>query len=157
MIRVTIKGSEELQKIMDQMPNRMLLAFVRGMRDTAIDIQSTAKKNAPVWRGLLRESIVQSVTVDGNKIVGVVGSAVPYARILEFGSDGGGRFPNVETLKVWARRKLGDERAAYVIGRAIQRRGFTPQPYLAPALEEVGPRAQFVFTNRILEALREVR
>jgi hypothetical protein len=105
---------------------------------------------------MLRNSIVQSVRVDGNKIVGEVGSALPYARILEFGSAGGGRFPNINTLKVWAQRKFGVEAAAYVIGRAIQRRGFVAQPYLAPALEEVGPRAQFVFTNRILEALREV-
>lgn len=154
MIRVTIKGSEEILKIMELIPNRMKLAFLKGMRDTAIAIQSLAKKNAPVWRGLLRASIVQSVAVEDNRIIGTVGSALPYAKVLEFGREQGWR-PNIDALKVWARRRLGNEHAGYGVAEAIRKRGFRAQPYLTPALEEVGPRAQLIFTGRILEAIAE--
>lgn len=154
MIKVTIKGSEEILKIMGLMPNRMKLALLKGMRDTAIAIQSLAKKNAPVWRGLLRASIVQSVSVEGDKIIGTVGSALPYARVLEFGRNQGWR-PNIDALKLWSRRKLKDEHAGYGVAEAIRKRGFRAQPYLTPALEEVGPRTQLIFTGRVLEAIAE--
>lgn len=154
MIRVTVKGSQELLKIMELIPNRMKLAFLKGMRDTAIAIQSLAKKNAPVWRGLLRASIVQSVSVEGDRIIGTVGSALPYAKVLEFGREQGWR-PNIDAVKLWARRRLSDEHAGYGVAEAIRKRGFRAKPYLTPALEEVGPRAQLIFTGRILEAIAE--
>ncbi|MCG3204330.1 MAG: hypothetical protein KCHDKBKB_01045 [Elusimicrobia bacterium] len=155
MIRVTIKGTPEILALMNAMPNRMRLALFKAMRDTVIVVQSLAKRNAPVWRGLLRASIVQMVTVDGNQIVGQVGSSLPYASVLEFGSKPG-KFPNIQQLKVWARRKFGVEDAAFVIGRAIQRRGFAPQPYLEPAAVEAGPRVELIFNGRILETLSEL-
>jgi HK97 gp10 family phage protein len=154
MIRVTVKGSEEVLKIMDLIPNRMKLAFLKGMRDTAIIIQSLAKRNAPVWRGLLRASIVQAVSVEGDRIIGTVGSALPYAKVMEFGREQGWR-PNIDAIKVWARRRLGDEHAGYGVAESIRKRGFKAQPYLTPALEEAGPRAQLIFTGRILEAIAE--
>lgn len=154
MIKVTVKGSEEILKIMELMPNRMKLALLKGMRDTAIAIQSVAKRNAPVWRGLLRASIVQNVAVEGDRIVGTVGSALPYAKVLEFGRTQGWR-PNLDALKVWARRRLKSEHEGYGVAEGIRKRGFKAQPYLTPALDEVGPRSQLIFTGRVLEALAE--
>lgn len=155
MIHIKIKGAPETLAIMNLLPNRLKLALFKGMRDTVIIVQSLAKKNAPVWRGLLRASIVQTVTVEENQISGKVGSALPYASIMEFGAEPG-TFPNFKQLKIWARRKFGVEAAAFPIARAIQRRGFVPQPYLEPAAETAGPRAQLVFNGRILEALAEL-
>ncbi len=154
MIKVSIKGSEELLKIMALMPNRMKLALLKGMRDTAVAVQSVAKRNAPVWRGLLRASIVQTATAENDRVIGSVGSALPYAAVMEFGRDQGWR-PNIDALKVWARRRLNDEHKGYGVAESIRRRGFRAQPYLTPALEEVGPRAQLIFTGRILEAIAE--
>lgn len=155
MIKISVKGGEETNALMRLIPNRMKLALFKGMRDTVIIVQSLAKQNAPVWRGLLRASIVQTITVEGNQIIGHVGSALPYAPVLEFGSKPG-TFPNIKEIRVWARRKFGVESVAYVIGRAIKQRGFVPQPYLEPAVEVAGPRAQLVFNGRILEALAEL-
>lgn len=154
MIKVKISGSQKILKIINLIPNRMKLALLKGMQETVIAIQSQAKKNAPIWRGLLRASLVQTVTVEGNKIIGQVGSALPYASVMERGRTTGW-FPNVDQLKLWSRRKFGTEEAAYVIGRAIKRRGFAPQPYLGPAVETVGPRVQLIFTQRVLDALRD--
>ena len=49
----------------------------------------------------------------------------------------------------------GDERLAFVVARAIKRRGFRAQPYLRPALLGATPRIQTIFQSRILEALQQ--
>jgi hypothetical protein len=153
MIRVTIKGGEESVSFLKQFPQRLRLALLRAMRESAVLIQSLAKVNAPVFRGLLRVSILQAVAEDGNKLVATVGSALTYAPVLESGRETGW-FPPVSELKVWARRKLGDERLAFIIGRAIKRRGFRAQPYLGPALETAAPRVQAIFEARLREAVQ---
>lgn len=152
MIRVTFKGADEVKKLFEQIPNRIGLGLIKAMRDSAILIQSLAKTNAPVFRGLLRLSIVQSVEQQAGRIVGTVGSALPYASVVESGRTSGW-FPNVDELKVWTRRKLGDERLGFVVARAIKKRGFRAQPYLAPAIESAGPRIDLIFAARVLEAV----
>ncbi|MBI4063469.1 MAG: HK97 gp10 family phage protein [Elusimicrobia bacterium] len=153
MITITIKGKDETLKLLERLPQRLILALVKGMRDSAILVQSLTKTNAPVFRGLLRVSILQGVSLEGNRIVGHVGSALAYASVVEFGRTTGW-FPNVSELKVWARRKLGDERKAFVVGRAIKTRGFRKQPYLLPALESARPRVEIIFQSRLAEAIQ---
>ena len=153
MIRITIKGGQETAKLLQRFPQRLRAALLKAMRESAILVQSLAKINAPVFRGLLRVSILQGITEEGNSLVGHVGSALTYAPVLEHGRQTGW-FPPVSELKIWARRKLGDERLAFVIGRAIKRRGFKAQPYLFPALEAGAPRIQTIFENRLREAIQ---
>lgn len=155
MIRVSITGQDESKKFFEQVPKRLGLALIKAMQDSAILIQSLAKSKAPVFRGFLRVSIVQSLKEEGNRVVGEVGSALPYAPVIEFGKSAGW-FPNLTDLKVWVRRKLGDERLAFVVGRAIKRRGFRAQPYLGPAMEEAQPRVQLLFAARITQAIGEM-
>jgi hypothetical protein len=154
VIRVTIKGSEEIIKSLKNLPQRIQAALFKAMQESTILIQSLAKINAPVYRGLLRVSIAQSVRQEGNRIVGEIGSALPYADVVESGRDTGW-FPPVSELKAWARRKLGDERLGFVIGRAIKRRGFKARPYLLPAIEAAGPRVQMIFSTRLAEAIQQ--
>ena len=141
MIRIILKEKGEITKTLPQLPQRLRNAIVRAMRESAGLVQSYAKLYAPVFRGLLRVSIAQNVTEEGNRITGEVGSGLVYASVLEEG-----RNP-------W--RKLGDERLAFVVARAIKRRGFRAQPYLKPALLGATPRIQTIFQSRILEALQQ--
>ncbi|HAM34558.1 MAG TPA: hypothetical protein DEB40_03395 [Elusimicrobia bacterium] len=143
----------ETLSLFKSLPDRLLLALLQAMREVAIDIQSRAKVNAPVFRGLLRVSILQSVSVDDRRIVGRVGSALTYAPVIEYGR-ASGWFPPVNELRIWARRKLGDERAGFLVARAIKRRGFKAQPYLLPALEAARPRVQLIFDARIKQAIQ---
>ncbi len=152
MIKITVNGADQVVELMKLIPNRMRLALLTAVRDSAIVIQSLAKKNAPIYRGLLRASIVQTVQTEGNKIIGQVGSALPYAKVVEFGRTAGW-MPNIDQLRLWARRKLKDEHAGYAVGKAISRRGFRAQPYLEPAVEEAEPRVSLIFAARILEAV----
>ena len=153
MIRVTLKGGDETVKLLKRFPERLRIALLRAMRESVILVQSLAKVNAPVFRGLLRVSILQGITEEGGKLVGHVGSALAYAPVLESGRTMGW-FPPISELKIWARRKLGDERLAFVVGRAIKRRGFRAQPYLLPALEAGSSRIQTIFESRLREAIQ---
>ncbi len=158
MIRVVLKEKGEVSKVLINLPQRLRAALVLAMREAAVLIQSLAKLNAPVFRGMLRVSIAQNVAENGAGIVGEVGSGLPYASVVEEGRNSwsGSQPPSGpgSDLRTWARRKLGDERLAYVVARAIKRRGYTAQPYLRPALLGATPRVQLIFQSRILEALQ---
>lgn len=152
-IRVVVKGAEKTSVQLNKLSGRLRTALIKAVQDSAIMVQSLAKTKAPVFRGALRESILFSVTDLGKKIVGTVGSNLEYAPVIEYGRSAGW-FPPLEDIKVWARRKLGDESKAYVIARAIRRRGFKAQPYLEPAVKEALPRIQLAFTNRMNQAIQ---
>lgn len=152
MIRVTLREKGEVTKVMAQMPERIRGAVLRAFQDITIQIQSLAKINAPEFRGLLRLSIAQHVEDQGSRIIGQVGSGLIYAPVIEEGRTVGW-FPPPDSLRAWARKKLGDERLAFVVARAIKRRGFKAQPYLQPALDSVTPRIESIFRARISEAL----
>lgn len=154
MIRIILKEKGEVTKTLARLPERLRGAVVRAMRESAVLIQSYAKLYAPVFRGLLRVSIAQNVAEEGNRIVGEVGSGLVYASVVEEGRSSGWFPPPNGDLRTWARRKLGDARLAFVVARAIKRRGYRAQPYLRPALLAATPRVQLIFQNRIVEALR---
>ncbi|MCX5786054.1 MAG: HK97 gp10 family phage protein [Elusimicrobia bacterium] len=157
MIRIILRDKDGLIKTLPQLPQRLHNAIVRAMRESAVLLQSYAKLYAPVFRGLLRVSIAQNVTEEGNRIIGEVGSGLPYASVIEEGRNpwSGAMPPPSGDLRTWARRKLGDERLAFVVARAIKRRGFRAQPYLKPALLSATPRIQTIFQSRVLEALQQ--
>lgn len=121
-------------------------AVARGM----MAIRNTARDLAPRDTGALRNSIQFSVAVGVNGVFGRVYSDLPYAGPQERGTRP--FFPPVEALMGWVRRKmLGaympgrgvvrrfDERTvrglAFVVARAISRRGIRPQWYLRRAKE----------------------
>jgi hypothetical protein len=159
MIRVILKEKGEVTKVLPRLSQRLRAALLQAMKEAAVLIQSLAKLNAPVFRGMLRVSIAQNVAEDGARIVGEVGSGLPYASVVEDGRNPwAGRQPPSgpgSDLRTWARRKLGDERLAFVVARAIKRRGFRAQPYLRPALLGATPRVQAIFQTRILDALQQ--
>ena len=157
MIRIILKEKGEITKTLPQLPQRLRGAIVRAMRESAILIQSFAKLYAPVFRGLLRVSISQNVSEEGSRITGEVGSGLTYASVVEEGRNPwpGAMPPPSGDLRTWARRKLGDERLAFVVARAIKRRGFRAQPYLRPALLGATPRIETIFQSRILETLQQ--
>lgn len=154
MLRITLNDKDNAAKTLSSLPQRLRAAILSAMRESAVLLQSLAKLNAPVFRGLLRLSIAQSVTDEGDKITAEVGSGLVYASVIEEGRKVGWFPPPSGDLKTWARRKLGDERLAYVVARAIKRRGFRAQPYMKPALGAAVSRIQLIFQNRVTEAVK---
>lgn len=153
MIRITLRDKDDVVKVLSGLPQRLRAAVLQAFQDITIEIQSRAKITAPMGvTGQLRLRIAQHAADEGGKIIGEVGSGMVYAPVVEEGRQTGW-LPPPENLRTWARKKLGDDRLAFVVARAIQRRGFRAQPYLRPAMEAVLPRVESIFQKRIAEAL----
>jgi hypothetical protein len=81
--------------------------------------------------GRLRASITPAVRVRGNTVEGVVGSNVKYAPFVELNTRP--HWPPLAALEVWARRH---HTTAYVVARAIARRGTYGKHYLERAFKD---------------------
>jgi hypothetical protein len=122
------------------------------------DIAKEARSRTPVGvSGLLRASIYTDVTTGTSlsaAIRGTVftGAQVPYARYVEEGT--APHWAPIGPLLLWARRVLGDERAAYRVQRAIARRGTRGRHMFRDAMTAVRPQMQGILQQAMARAAR---
>lgn len=118
---------------------------------SALAIQKGARQNitrqGAVDTGRLRSSI--RTEFFQSKLSAEIGTDVGYGTSIEFGRRPGS-MPPPEALRRWARRVLGNEKAAYPVARAIGRRGTPARPFLGPAYQRERDR----FVEAIRDALR---
>lgn len=100
------------------------------MRQATSIVSGAARQNAPVDTGVLKASIMPEVISRDKMTTGVVGSNIVYAPFMELGTRP--HWPPLAALEGWARRH---GTTAYVVARAIARRGLKPRRYLRRALE----------------------
>jgi len=105
--------------------------IVNAMQDATLYVTRDARKNAPVDQGALRASIMPSVTSTSNSVTGVVGSNKVYAPPQEYGTRP--FWPPTAALEGWARRH---GTVAFLVARAIARRGIRARRYLSKALDD---------------------
>jgi len=144
---------------------------------SALNIQSGAKRLAPVNFGQLRNSIYLKEQKVEKGVVFTVGSNASYAPYVEFGTGGKVSIPRgfeelasgfkgkkagtfkdmVQALTLWVKRKgIGggkDKSIAYAIALSILRKGMRPQPFLIPAFETEKPK----MIKNILNAIKNVK
>lgn len=85
-------------------------------------IRSEVLPFTPHAFGYLRNSIgTRKATMYGSTVTGLVISTALYGAAVEDGSRP--HWPPIEPLRLWAKRKLGDEGAAFPVARAIAKRG----------------------------------
>jgi HK97 gp10 family phage protein len=144
---------------------------------SALNIQSGAKRLAPVNMGQLRNSIYLKEQKVDKGFVFTVGSNASYAPYVEFGTGGkvsipagfeelasgfkgkkSGTFKDmVEALTLWVRRKgiggSNDKSIAYAIAISILKKGMRPQPFLIPSFETEKPK----LIKNILNVLKNVK
>ncbi len=77
-ITLTSHKEERLKEIFSQLKQGMVKACLLVERD--------AKINAPVDTGRLRSSITNRIEIEGDQLVGIVGTNVEYASFQEFGT-----------------------------------------------------------------------
>ena len=108
-------------------------SLVEGMRNATLIVLRDAKINAPADRGEsgLRGSIKPSIRRSKTAVMGVVGSNLKYAGYVEMGTKP--HWPPVEALQPWARRH---GMSAFLVARAISRRGTKAHKYLQRAFED---------------------
>ncbi len=102
-----------------------------------LDMSAIAKRLAPVDTGRLRSSIRLIPFIFGKTEYTLLAS-VEYAGDIEFGTKP--HLVDVETLKGWAGRKLGDPGLSGAVAFKIATQGTQPQPFMRPALFQVQKR-----------------
>lgn len=102
----------------------------RSMKTATLYITADAKRLSVVDTGRLRSSISPAVEVAGKRVLGIVGSNVKYAPFVEMGTKP--HYPPLAALEKWANRH---GISAYLVQRAIGKRGTKARPFLKPAFE----------------------
>jgi HK97 gp10 family phage protein len=155
----------------------------QGVKDeissSALNIQSGAKRLAPVNFGTLRNSIYLKEQIVEKGIVFTVGAKASYAPYVEFGTGGkvsipvgyeelagsfkgrkGGKLDDmVEALMRWGIAKgyiqsgEGAKRHAFFMALKILKNGLRPQPFLIPAFEAEKPK----LIKNILNVMKNVK
>jgi HK97 gp10 family phage protein len=137
---IEIKGMAELLNKFSNAP-QIIKGVKHDMLNAAAQIAvREAKENTPVNEGILRNSISYSISVDAEKAT--IGTNVKYAPYQESGVPAGKfkGFPPYKpgtALARWAKLKLGDEKLAFVVARAIKKNGLKAHPFMKPALDKV--------------------
>ena len=95
--------------------------------------ERTAKQRAPRDTGALKRSIHS----DARPMSARIFSNKAYAKPVEFGRRKGARMPPPNALRGWARRKLGNPNLAFVLARAIARRGIKGRFFMKAAHQAI--------------------
>jgi HK97 gp10 family phage protein len=165
-ITIEIKNLDEAFKKFNNMSNTVKKNIKNEVAASALNIQSNAKKLAPINLGKLRQSIYINETSKGqNEFMFTIGAAAKYAPYIEFGTGGkvsipsgfsdeaskfkgktGGKFSDlVKALTEWVSKKgiasgKKSKSVAYAIALSIIRRGIRPQPFLIPSFQAEKPK-----------------
>lgn len=131
--KVTLHGFDKLTRTFRSAPQWLGEEMSKGMRQSGLAVQRESAILAPVDTGRLRASI--ETQIDGNVIPEWVkiGPTVKYGAFVEFGRKPGARMPPPSALIPWIRRHGGagnPEAAAFLLARAIAKRGIKPRPYM---------------------------
>lgn len=119
----------------------------RTMTAALLLVEGDARRLAAQDTRRLAGSITHAIQGQGTTIVGRVGPSVQYGRFVEFGRRPG-RMPPPAALVGWVRRHSELRQArrtpnreaelmrrAWLLARAIGRRGIRPRPFLRPAYQ----------------------
>ena len=172
-----IGNLSEVLKRFDTLDTKIQQEVKDEINASALNIQSGAKRLAPVNFGQLRNSIYLKEQKVEKGVVFTVGAKASYAPYVEFGTGGkvsipagfeelasgfkgkkAGTFKDmVEALTLWVKRKgIGggkDKSIAYAIAISILRKGMRPQPFLIPAFQAEKPK----LIKNILNVLKNVK
>lgn len=178
-ITIEIKNIDEAFKKFDNMSKTVKKDIKNEVAASALNIQSNAKKLAPVNLGKLRQSIYINETSKGpNEFMFTIGAAAKYAPYIEFGTGGKVRIPAgfaeeaskfkgkkegrlkdmVSALMEWGLKKgyiksgKGARQHAYFMALKILREGLRPRPFLIPSFQAEMPKLVIKIKNVIKNA-----
>lgn len=129
------------QTIPKDIEKKVATAITSVIAEVSAFAQAVAKKNAPADIGNLVNSIF-TIPPTPPKFKGGIQTNVPYALVMEDGRRPG-RFPPVDAMIAWVTRKRKDfgikkseiPSVAFLVGRAISRRGITGRKFFDKALK----------------------
>ena len=141
----TVKNAEVVIKNLNRISDGVSGAgLTKPMRQATLLVTRDAKKLSPVDTGTLRSSIAPEIRAHGDTIEGIVGTPVKYAPYMELGTKA--HFPPISALQVWARRH---GMSAFIVARAISRRGLKPRKFLQSAFDNNASNIQQIFDDYV--------
>lgn len=157
-----MSASDELREVirylMVVMPDKIQKEMAYGAQAVQAKTVIDARVICPTGvAGTLSQSIQEGpITIsDNGSIEAVVEANADYASYVEWGTRP--HFPPVEALKDWAAKFLGDEKLAFLVARAISRRGTRPYNFMGQALLQNTPvffSAMAAAVGRALDGLK---
>lgn len=134
---------ERFQARLAAMPQVTEREIRRAMQASLLLVEADAKRGAPHDTRRLAGSITSQIVGAFPNLDARIGPSVLYGAPVEFGRRPG-KQPPVDALMGWVRRHGGGTPRqirvrAFLLARAIGRRGTQPQPYMQPALEKNRP------------------
>jgi hypothetical protein len=136
-IKITSKDLDRLAKTWPHSNAIVDEEMNRAMNESVLVLRGRAVEEAPTGvTSILRNSIFSNVEGDSDHIRGIVGvgPGAPHGICVE-----GGTKPHwapIAPLKLWARRILGDEKAAYAVQRKIAKVGTKANPFMQRAADK---------------------
>jgi hypothetical protein len=118
----------------DKFDKNIRQEMVYGAQAVQAKLINEAKAACPVGVSSALQASIQAgpIIITDDNIDAFVEANADYASFIEFGTRP--HFPPVDALRDWAAKFLGDERLAFLVARAISRRGTLAHPFLGPAL-----------------------
>lgn len=135
--------------------------LARAMESATLRYERGQKEHIQQDTRTAFRSIVSEVHTTETRVRGVVGilrgPAVQYGRVLNEGRTAGKPPPPVAPIAAWLRRKGGDPALAYVVARAIGKRGTKGSHFIEKSISESHAKAVQLFreaSRRIVARLR---
>ncbi len=150
-ISFEIRGLKETEKRMERIETDLSGdPMLNAMGKATMMVTASAKRFAPVDTGRLRASITPEVRSTPTEVIGVVGSNVKYAPYVELGTKP--HWPPISALEVWARRH---GTSAFLVARAIARRGTKAHRFLQQAFEQNQARIVALFEQTVKQIVEK--
>jgi bacteriophage HK97-gp10 putative tail-component len=145
-----INGTSQVIKNLSSIEKNIVQEIAYGAQAVQAKVVNDARANCPTGvAGTLAQSIQPGdIIITDDNVVAFVDANADYASYVENGTRA--HFPPVDALKDWAQKFLGDAKLAFVVARAISRRGTYAHPFLGPAVLA----NQGTFQNAIIAAVQ---
>lgn len=145
-----------LQKL-DDMTGDISTALEKGLRQAGKKIQGDAKLLVPKDTGRLANSIIESISYEGNDIVETVGTNTEYASYVEFGTGPAGeRSPKMVPSGVSLKYRKDGWGPVYIkeLGEFRYTEGQPAKPFLYPAFKQNQANVRDIIAKAVRKELR---
>jgi hypothetical protein len=146
---MTVKGTDQVIKNLSVIEKNIVREIINGAQAVQAKTVIDARSNVPTGvTGALSLSIqAGDITITDDNVEALVLANADYSSFVEFGTRP--HFPPIDALKDWCEKVLGDAGLAWVVARAISRRGTLAHPFMGPALIQNMP----VFHDAIMAGI----
>lgn len=156
---VELKISKKSRELLKKMPELIVPAVFKGMTTAMMLAKRTAispylsGKALRHRSGRLLKSIDTDVKIQGDKVIGKIGTNVVYGRVHELGFKGPVRVGAHErTIRQAFGRPIAPTRIS--VGAHTRNVDIPARPFLRPALEDNLPKIRGILAKRIEEAFK---